>query len=63
VLHGLFLPSGGVQQVGEVVVQRRLAVTVAQSDTQGEGGLEVALRQLPFPEALVDAAQLAFDLC
>jgi hypothetical protein len=28
VRHGLFSAAGGVQQVGEVVVQRRLAVTV-----------------------------------
>jgi hypothetical protein len=28
VRHGLFLPAGGVQQVGEVVVQRRLPMTI-----------------------------------
>jgi hypothetical protein len=39
VRHGLFLPAGGVQQVGEVVVQCRLAVTVPLSDTQGQSGL------------------------
>jgi hypothetical protein len=27
-----------------------------------EGGLEMALRQLPLPETLIDAAQLAFDV-
>ena len=51
VLHRLVRPAPGVHQVGQVVVQRPLAVPVAQPDAQGQrrpgevgGRLEVTLR-------------------
>src|SRR5918992_1372847 len=58
VAHGLLGAARGVEQVGQVVVQRRLAMTISYGDAHGERGPAPPERPTRVPAVSVGEGQV-----